>query len=560
MAKVKLFLVGVVILSGYLRCQQSVSAFSLYYSCGHGARRPSQGYSPTFSSRLSTSNTRLFGLRRRVRQRLASLIGKLGRSNRKSEKKFEFKVEDPNDLPIGEESKEASAHVATSPQCFLSSLDTFEQACNDEIVLDAHLEAPASENKAGNMNGRYETRLPAYGMGNGARYPSGFKAQEGNAGDVYAALLTDRYHPKTPPRQNQLAPSPSGALSDHEVYQQFVKQLPSDSVSFLHFPPLNRTTQSEFHNKIAHFLPYTPRDIALVKSVRLRIVLRGMAASPLEPAVYRAFEILYQDLVPLRLAGRLIFRRLSYVMNMVVTERRQQVEVLTNTTSLPIDVVEASQYAFLLLIEDTASKTAVDDSGINNDREHDVILQLAQLRRSGIMPVIGERLGMEEDEIWMHMLIGVPNKDHTSLPFTQFVWGLQRCIQLSSLPSLPAQSNDSLLQALMRDFIVHVARQTDMVGDRSRTRRALDEHRQQHSDRFESMLDTFSEWKSLVPPPEHQGRMVDVLRGCFVGAKNEAIREALRVVYVDHPAMRVAGNTIFALVSAMIPSKSQQED
>jgi hypothetical protein len=210
------------------------------------------------------------------------------------------------------------------------------------------------------------------------------------------------------------------------------------------------------------------------------------------------------------------------------------------------------------LIEDTASKAAVDESGINNDPEHNVIMPLAQLKSSGFMAGIRERMDMEEDEIMKRMLLASPIKDPTSLDFTQFVWGLQRCIQSATASSLPSQITDSLLEELLRDFIVHVARRTDS-GDRRRTRRVLDEHRQQYSDRFESMLAAFAGWTSLVPPAEHQGRMVDVLRGCFVGAKNEAIREALRVVYVDHPAMRVAGNTIFALVSAMIPSTSQQE-
>jgi hypothetical protein len=550
MAKVKTYLLGVVILSGCLRCQQRVSAFSLYYNCDCDARRPSQGNTPTFCIRFCTTNTRLFGLRRRVIQRFASL---------KEKRKLELKVEDPNDSPLGNDSKETRAYVPTTLRASSSQLGTFDQACGDEIVLDAHLEAPASATNVGNMDDGFETSLPSYSMGNGAGYPTNFKAQEADARVVYTALLTERYHPKTPPRHNHLAPYPIGEPPDNDCYHQFLKQMPSDSVSFLRIPSMNGTTQSEFHNKIAHFLPYTPRDIALVNSVRLRIVLQGMAASPLEPAVYRAFEILYQDLLPLRLAGRLIFRRLSYVMNMVVTERRQQLDVLLNTTSLPIDVLGASQYAFLLFIQDTASKTAWDDSGINTDREHDVMLPLAQLKRSGLMSVIGERMEMEEDEIWKHMQTGLPRKDHMSLTFTQFVWGLQQCIQASPLSSLPSQNHSSQLQVLLGDFIVYVARRTNMVGDHVLTRRALDERRQQYSDRFECMLDAFSGWQPLEPPPEHQGRMVDVVRGCFVGAKNEAIREALRVAYVDHPAMRVAGNTIFSLVSAMIPSPSQQK-
>jgi hypothetical protein len=45
---------------------------------------------------------------------------------------------------------------------------------------------------------------------------------------------------------------------------------------------------------------------------------------------------------------------------------------------------------------------------------------------------------------------------------------------------------------------------------------------------------------------------MDVIRGCFVGAENEAVVSALKIVYVDYSALRVAGDLIFGIVSSFM--------
>jgi hypothetical protein len=88
-------------------------------------------------------------------------------------------------------------------------------------------------------------------------------------------------------------------------------------------------------------------------------------------------------------------------------------------------------------------------------------------------------------------------------------------------------------------------------------RNKLDTKRQRYSDHYDDMLVAFQEWENLVP--EGQGRRLDVVRGCFVGAKNEAVVEALRVVYVDYAALRVAGDIIFKLVKGVMSALQQRQ-
>lgn len=67
------------------------------------------------------------------------------------------------------------------------------------------------------------------------------------------------------------------------------------------------------------------------------------------------------------------------------------------------------------------------------------------------------------------------------------------------------------------------------------------------------MVVAFGEWEDLVP--EDDGRMVEVLRGCFAGAKNEKVLNALKIVYTDYSAIRIAGDLVFKLMRRLVGSK-----
>jgi hypothetical protein len=79
---------------------------------------------------------------------------------------------------------------------------------------------------------------------------------------------------------------------------------------------------------------------------------------------------------------------------------------------------------------------------------------------------------------------------------------------------------------------------------------SLDDKRRRFSHRYDEMLTSFYEWEDIMPSGE--GRRMDVVRGCFVGARNPAVVDALRIVYVDYSPLRVAGDIIFKLVSSVM--------
>jgi hypothetical protein len=351
-------------------------------------------------------------------------------------------------------------------------------------------------------------------------------------------------------------------------------QLPNSTAPFLKLPPRNNSyhtqltkAEQEFRDMILFYERYSQRDVDMLASYRLRVVMQGMAASTVEPAVYRAFEVLYQDLPPLRVAGRLIFKRLRHVMSMCVQARRDEIQSLVSnfTTTGSINIsqsdLEAAQYYFLLLIEATTATPTVDDAGINNDREHEIIMPVTQLKDSALAQLLVEKFHLEN----VHHLLHILDPESTGeMDFPQFILGLEKAAVAHQ--ALPVADRSFDPKKLLEELLAHafkIAGSEDNTNNKNtssgrRNTRVLDPQRQAYSDRYEEMLDVFREWKHLVPTGP--GRRLDVLRGCFVGAQNDAIREALRIVYVDVTAMRMAGNTIFALMSALIPQQRRNNN
>ena len=70
------------------------------------------------------------------------------------------------------------------------------------------------------------------------------------------------------------------------------------------------------------------------------------------------------------------------------------------------------------------------------------------------------------------------------------------------------------------------------------------EKERQKAEGGDSMVQSFEEWEELQLKPKGEGRMVEVLRGCFAGAKNEQIVAPLKIVYMDYSALRIGGDLI----------------
>jgi hypothetical protein len=306
------------------------------------------------------------------------------------------------------------------------------------------------------------------------------------------------------------------------------RQLHGSTESLYSLPPVpedRRLTklEVEFRDLLEHFTNYTESDLLSLRDPRMRTLFRGVAASAVEPPVYRAFEVLYEDLYPLRLA----------------------VAFVVNETGLAGDDVEATRLAFV--------SVAAELNG-------DAYLTRNQLERIDVLTDVAVNILnyeyvedlLDRLEQYSHSISVSDSKHHShrhphgKLSFTDLIVGLQRCAE--EMCGLEACNPAAVMQHIMLDLKSHPPTAVNA---------ALDEKRRKFSDRYDEMLTQFMEWEEIMP--DGDGRRMDVVKGCFVGARNQPVVDALRIVYVDFSPLRVAGDIIFKLVSGVMRARQHRK-
>jgi hypothetical protein len=325
--------------------------------------------------------------------------------------------------------------------------------------------------------------------------------------------------------------------------------------SLYSLPPLpddRRLTklEVEFRDLLEHFTNYTESDLLSLRDPRMRTLFRGVAASAVEPPVYRAFEVLYEDLYPLRLAGRLVYKMLKELMVKSQHEREAEVAFVVNETGLAGDDVEATRLAFVSVaaelngdayltryqLERIDVLTDVAVNILNYESVEELLDQLEQYSHSHKLSASDSR----------HQHQHQHRHPHGKLSFIDLIVGLQRCAE--EMCGVEACNPAAVMQHIMIDLKSHPPTAVNV---------ALDEKRRKFSDRYDEMLTQFMEWEEIMPDGE--GRRMDVVKGCFVGARNQPVVDALRIVYVDFSPLRVAGDIIFKLVSGVMRARQHRK-
>jgi hypothetical protein len=292
-------------------------------------------------------------------------------------------------------------------------------------------------------------------------------------------------------------------------------------------PPVKKHQMSKYEIEFRELLEgilYTTSEIEAVADPRMRAVMEGISASYYEPAVYRAFEVLYEDHMPLRVAGRLVHRRLRDAMEKSRLYKRSQIAAVLDRTDISFSEAESCWSTFVRL----------------GERKRISLQHLKTFIGASTL----ECLGVGTVNQALHKL-SLDGEDEIS--FEQLMVALvQHGNLLASVDH--RQTSTNLLQQVLDSDTVSLAETSAFSSN-------LDSKRQKYNQRYDDMLEQFAEWKASVPDGE--GRRLDILRGCFVGSENPAVVMALRVIYVDNPALRLSGDWIFGLVSAIMARKSR---
>lgn len=275
-------------------------------------------------------------------------------------------------------------------------------------------------------------------------------------------------------------------------------------------PPVKRLKLSKLEMEFRELLKamlYTPQEMSSITDPRMRVIYEGVAASYYVPEVYRAFEVLYEDYLPLRLAGRVIHGKLQKIMDESKEYQQNQLQSVVLKTGFTMEDVAHCWTSFVTIAGSRElSVDRVDTLYCNCLNPNSASFTNEELM-SIVNPTGRESLSFAE------VVDG----------FVALYPGLTSCqLELLLLPPIDHVSPPSL----------------------------LDDKRLKYSERYDAMLVKFGEWKDFIPSGE--GRRLDILRGCFVGSENKQVVEALRVIYTDYSALRMSGDWIFKVVSTLM--------
>eukprot|EP00559_Dactyliosolen_fragilissimus_P003095 CAMPEP_0184867448 /NCGR_PEP_ID=MMETSP0580-20130426/26598_1 /TAXON_ID=1118495 /ORGANISM="Dactyliosolen fragilissimus" /LENGTH=280 /DNA_ID=CAMNT_0027367749 /DNA_START=571 /DNA_END=1413 /DNA_ORIENTATION=+ len=274
------------------------------------------------------------------------------------------------------------------------------------------------------------------------------------------------------------------------------------------------------------FVLYTPIDVATVQSPRYRALYEGVAAGATEPDVLKAFTIIFEDLVPIRIAGRMIYKHLKSVMEKSISARNEQEERVASTTGLTPCDIHNGRRAFLAILPD-------------QEQEEGGSLTIEQLVNSGIVETIMELLEIDTLEDFVDRL----EKDEDGkIDFEKFMISLQKCTD-DTVCDVNCNLSEVLEVVITRMEPIEIRKKELTISER----------KVKYSNRYDEMVRTFEQWEDMVP--SRKGRMVDVLKGCFAGAKNESIVNALKIVYMDYSALRLGGDLVFKLMTKVVNGK-----
>lgn len=285
----------------------------------------------------------------------------------------------------------------------------------------------------------------------------------------------------------------------------------------------------EFYSMMREFGVFTPKDISSVKDPRYRALYEGVSAGSNEPEVMNAFAIVFQDYLPIRIAGRMIYRHLKGVMETSIEERDVVENRLVDENGFDLETIDHGRQAFLSLMD---------------DESHEGELTMSALIDSGIVETIIELLQYESFDAFVDTMDA---DEHEKLSFEKFMIGLQKCTAGDGERcDVSCDVSEVLSEVIRRMEPVEAKRKEISASDR----------KEKYSEKFDNMVTSFGEWEELVPTGD--GRMIDVLRGCFVGAKNDKIVGALKIVYMDYSALRVGGDLVFKLMGKLVKRKQKK--
>lgn len=348
----------------------------------------------------------------------------------------------------------------------------------------------------------------------------------------------------------------------------------------------NSNTQLKFNRMTDRFQKYTNQDISNLSNERLQHLILGGREALKEPKVINSFSILYEDIMPVRFGGDILFNMLDKA----ITNAKNKKGMSTNS-SPTIDYNE------------NTSKTMSSNKLSSESRKiiKNVLVYFLEQRNQsmssplsvgGLFSDIDQNkdnsLTLEEFSDWIASVpqtvitsetIGVDistnsefaivaaNNDTLPCPkilfqevdtdgnglLTREEFEAWTCLCLSHDDAAGSSSNSSLNANTFSSEM----RLEDIPLTTERNKR--------HRERYLYMVRSFANWgdqlssndsyESNASNDSRNDRMTEVIDGCFAGAKIPGVVKALGILYEEYLPLRIAGDIVFNIVESKMSPK-----
>jgi hypothetical protein len=341
------------------------------------------------------------------------------------------------------------------------------------------------------------------------------------------------------------------ALIEEEEKKLLMSRIPSPSTNTNDGEKMSKL-QIEFR-KLLEGILYTPKEIESILNPNMRSILEGISASYYEHAVYRAFEILYEDYIPLRIAGRIVYKQLRKVMDESKQYQESQIRAVMDRTGMSRSSIKDCWSIFIQIV-DSGRTISLDElqKYIKEPQTMDFILTSSNIDSSSERTQTGDddddsdsiSISFEQLLTSLHNINNLRHNDN-------FDWGGDSNNNNNNNNDKKKNSMDANI--LQQALNLNLNSKINLENNNSKKR-------QKYIQKYDDMIIQFSKWKPLISTSsddnddndEGSSRRMQVLKGCFVGSENPAVLEALKIIYVDYGALRLSGDWIFKVVSTLM--------
>ena len=309
---------------------------------------------------------------------------------------------------------------------------------------------------------------------------------------------------------------------------------------------------SSFYRMVDRFKDYTSDDIDAVESERLRLLLEGGQEALTEPSVVGSFAVLYEDILPVRFGGDILFNLIDKTIKQSRNKgtqsppKQQRISEKTEITKMSKSIIQ-SMLAYYQANDPSGASEKNDEGGYwfcedrlfaEIDRNGDGVLTFEEFKDwVSTVPLSPEELGLpsktDASESWSYMenifsLIDV-NNDGTLTPEEFKLW---------TTGSLSQSDDDCVVDTTTTQPTSSKTQQYGSLQDIPLSSPKA----QRYRDRYLHMVYSFTLWedkfKGLSDSDSGSGssgsgrdsvkeskgnskaRLALIINGCFAGAKN----------------------------------------